>query len=75
MGDEAVAMVSLNLQAPRAFEYSFESRATAGQRWPKWIRECKRYLTSSGVAYATQKLDALLYLVGPDVSDIYDTKV
>jgi hypothetical protein len=34
MGDEAVAMVSLNLQALRAFENSFESRATAGQRWP-----------------------------------------
>ncbi len=69
----AEAVVSLNLQAPRPFEYGVDSRATAGQRWPKWIRECKRYLSSSGMINPTQRLDTLLYVVGSDVSDIYET--
>jgi hypothetical protein len=70
---EEQPIVALSLQAPRAFDFSLENRSTAGQRWTKWIRECTRYLNGSGVKNGAQKLDTLLYLVGPDVSDIYDT--
>jgi hypothetical protein len=65
-------VVSLSLQPPRPFEYSVESRTTAGQRWPRWLRECQRYLSSSRVVNERQKKDAFLYLVGSDVCDIYD---
>ena len=67
------AAVSISLNSPAEFHYDDESRATAGTRWPVWIRDFELYLDGSGVSNAAQKKAILLHVVGKSSRDIYYT--
>jgi hypothetical protein len=71
MGDER-PKVSVSLVCPPAFDYGGDSGATAGQRWPRWVRDFEYYLNGSGIQCDDQKKDVFLYLAGADVRDICD---
>ena len=45
------------------------------QRWKKWKRTFKLYLTEKGVTDDAQKRDLLLHAAGVDVQEIYFTLV
>ena len=65
---------SISLNSPQPFEYSDESKHTAGTRWAKWIRDFDLYLKATDLECPEQRMAVLLHVAGEAVRDIYYTK-
>ena len=66
-------IVTVSLQSPREFLYDDESKATAGTRWSKWIRDFETFIVGSGIENDGQIKAILLHVVGDRAADIYAT--
>ena len=66
-------VVTVSLPPPPPFDYDDESRATAGTRWPQWLRDFGYFVSGSGITDKTQKLSVFLHVVGSRTSEIYET--
>ena len=63
-------VVTIILECPRPFEYGLDNRATAAQRWPRWLSDFENYVDGSGVVVDTQKLSILLHVAGAEVREL-----
>ena len=73
MGEENRSIVTISLNCPAAFGYDDESRATAGSRWPVWIRDFELFADGSGITDMKQRKAILLHVVGRAAREIYYT--
>ena len=65
--------VNISLNCPAQFDYSDESRHTAGSRWPRWIKVFEFYMAGVNLVEPRQQKAVLLHVAGYAVSDIYYT--
>ena len=68
--------MALNLQPPKNFLYSEETRGSAGQRWTKWCQEFDLFVLASGLGGGGNKEKVkhlLLYCMGEKCRDIFST--
>ena len=70
----ASVVVSLNVGSLQLFDTKGDPHGLS-QRWKKWKRSFKLYLTGKGVAVDSQKQAFLLHAAGVDVQEIYFTLV
>jgi hypothetical protein len=63
--------MAINLTAPPEFEYSGDSRATAGVRWPIWKRRLEGFLKATGVKEDEQMCLIMLNQIGSEVQEVF----
>ena len=70
----ASVVVSLDVGSLQSFDTKGDPHGLS-QRWKKWKRSFKLYLTGKGVTVDSQKRALLLHAAGVDVQEIYFTLV
>lgn len=69
----ATRMNSVNLTPVSPFMMSDSDRTNTSARWKKWLDTFDMFIQASGITDEGQKKSLLLYCVGQDVRDIFDT--
>jgi hypothetical protein len=65
---------AISLAATGPFDYDEESRTTASQRWPIWIRDFDVFLDASAIDHPPQQKAILLHVMGSAAREIYHAK-
>jgi hypothetical protein len=58
------------LRQPEQFDY--QRNCSNAERWQTWVRKFNMFLLASNITDEAQQLNTFLYVVGEDVSEIYD---